>query len=216
MQSFVFLYTFGSGLTSVQAPPAQAAYPPPQAGRYDHAPLPLRLEAEPVVREGLGPSSHDLSIPSDRSDLASLPSNVMRTMPYTTYIAVGSYAIIVGSEDAAWLELCLLMNEILNAVFKFIPARIVGKQASLLRRPAGAADRFSDRTLRKPRAEFQPQTPRVGQESSRFLHLRGSRSVSAELVRSTWLSNSACYGCLTMQTTTRHMMAMVVALRESE
>ena len=27
---------------------------------------PLRLEAEPVVREGLGPSSHDLSIPSDR------------------------------------------------------------------------------------------------------------------------------------------------------
>ena len=89
-------------------------------------------------------------------------------------------------------------------------------KASLLRRPAGAADRFSDRTLRKPRAEFQPQTPRVGQESSRFLHLRGSRSVSAELVRSTWLSNSACYGCLTMQTTTRHMMAMAVALRESE
>ena len=27
------------------------------------------------------------------------------------------------------VQLCLLMNEILNAVFKFIPARIVGKQA---------------------------------------------------------------------------------------
>lgn len=80
------------------------------------------------------------AVGKERSDLASLPSNVMRTMPYTTYIAVGSYAIIAGSEDAAWLELCLLMNEILNAVFKFIPARIVGKQASLLRRPAGAAD----------------------------------------------------------------------------
>ncbi|CAJ1400383.1 unnamed protein product [Effrenium voratum] len=76
----------------------------------------------------------------ERSDLWLLPSNVMRTMPYTAYIAVGSYAVIFVSADAALLEVCLLTNEILNALFKFLSTRVIGKEALLLRRPRGAAD----------------------------------------------------------------------------
>lgn len=74
------------------------------------------------------------------SDLRLLPSNVMRTLPYTTYIAVGSYAVLCWSREAALLEVCLLTNEILNAVFKKLSTLLLGKEARWLRRPRGAAD----------------------------------------------------------------------------
>ncbi|CAL1153876.1 unnamed protein product, partial [Cladocopium goreaui] len=62
------------------------------------------------------------------SDLRLLPSNVMRTLPYTTYIAVGSYAVLCWSREAALLEVCLLTNEILNAVFKKLSTLLLGKE----------------------------------------------------------------------------------------
>eukprot|EP00435_Cladocopium_sp_Y103_P007065 s2004_g2.t1 len=109
-----------------QVPQVVAPHFQPQASQFEHGPLPLRLEAEPIVRESLGSASKS---PSDAelSDLRLLPSNVMRSLPYTAYIAVGSYAVICWSRAAALLEVCLLTNEILNA-------------ARWLRRPRGAAD----------------------------------------------------------------------------
>ncbi|CAK8999263.1 unnamed protein product [Durusdinium trenchii] len=76
----------------------------------------------------------------ERSDLQLLPSNVMRSMPYTAYIAVGSYALIFWSQEAALLEALLLSNELLNAFFKKLASKLVGKEARWIKRPRGAAD----------------------------------------------------------------------------
>lgn len=73
-------------------------------------------------------------------DAAALPANLMRTMPYTSYVAIGSYAVLFASEGAAWLEVALIASEILNSGVKKILKAIVGSDSKLLRRPEGAMD----------------------------------------------------------------------------
>lgn len=69
-----------------------------------------------------------------------MPPNIMRTMPITIYLAVGGYAAAFRSREAAWLELGLLCNELLNFSIKWSLRKIVGPHAELLRRPEGAMD----------------------------------------------------------------------------
>lgn len=73
-------------------------------------------------------------------ETSSLPANLMRTMPYTSYVAVSSYAVIFMSVEAALLMGGLILNEVLNAGTKWLLRRVSGKDASLLRRPEGAVD----------------------------------------------------------------------------
>lgn len=77
---------------------------------------------------------------TEKSEASLIPSNVMRTIPYTAYIAVGSYAVVFRSSKAAWLEGGLLSNEILNAALKKMLRKIAGPEATLLQRPPGACD----------------------------------------------------------------------------
>lgn len=77
---------------------------------------------------------------AEKSEARALPANLLRTAPYTAYVAVGSYAVIFGSRRGAWLEAGLLLNEVLNAGLKWALKAVVGKDSQLLRRPRGAAD----------------------------------------------------------------------------
>lgn len=69
-----------------------------------------------------------------------IPANLMRTMPYTTYVGVISYAIMFASPDAAWLALALVLNEFLNAGLKKLLTTVLSPEAHILRRPHGAID----------------------------------------------------------------------------
>lgn len=73
-------------------------------------------------------------------DHFSIPANVMRTMPYTSYVAVGSYAAIFLSAEAAWLLFGLGLSEALNAGLKAALRKVFGAENSILRRPEGAVD----------------------------------------------------------------------------
>ncbi|CAE8603121.1 unnamed protein product [Polarella glacialis] len=73
-------------------------------------------------------------------ELGALLPNVMRTMPYSAYIAVGVYAAALRSPLAAWLELGLLANEALNFALKRAFRCLLGSEALLLQRPPDAAD----------------------------------------------------------------------------
>lgn len=73
-------------------------------------------------------------------DHFSIPANIMRTMPYTSYVAVGSYAAIFFSAEAAWLLCGLGLNEVLNAGLKAALRKVFGAENSILRRPEGAVD----------------------------------------------------------------------------
>lgn len=75
-----------------------------------------------------------------KRDAGGLPANLMRTMPYTSYVAVASYAITFASSRAGWLMLALLLNEVFNAALKKFLTLLVGCEAILLRRPVGAMD----------------------------------------------------------------------------
>lgn len=70
----------------------------------------------------------------------SLLSNVMRTMPYTMYIATGSYAIIFGSGNASWFLVGQFGNECVVHVLKKVLQMVAGKDHVIVRRPSGAAD----------------------------------------------------------------------------
>lgn len=54
----------------------------------------------------------------ERSEAAALPSNVLRTMPYTWLVATGAYAVVFRSSGAAWCEAGLVLNELLIAAVK--------------------------------------------------------------------------------------------------
>merc|ERR1719476_1009162 len=60
-------------------------------------------------------------------------------MPYTSYVAVLSYAAIYLSPEAAWLTGGLVLNEVLNAGIKWV-LRKLAPESSMLRRPDGAID----------------------------------------------------------------------------
>jgi len=72
-------------------------------------------------------------------EASAIPANIMRTMPYTSYVAVASYAAIFLSKGALWLLGALIANEVLNAGTKWLLRR-VAPEATLLRRPDSAMD----------------------------------------------------------------------------
>lgn len=69
-----------------------------------------------------------------------IPANLARTMPYTSYVAVMSYAVIFESSAAAWLTFGLIFNELLNAGTKWALLRVTFGNSAMLRRPEGAVD----------------------------------------------------------------------------
>uniref|UniRef100_A0A7S4USI8 Dolichyldiphosphatase n=1 Tax=Alexandrium monilatum TaxID=311494 RepID=A0A7S4USI8_9DINO len=105
---------------------------------------------------------------AERSEVARVPANLMRTMPYTAYVAVGSYAVVCWSRDAAWLELGLLLGEIANAVAKSLLKKVAGPKAGLLRRPEGAAD-SGIYPQHCPRASSSSGMPSGHSQTSAFL-----------------------------------------------
>ena len=77
---------------------------------------------------------------TEASDASSLMANVLRTFPYTTYIATGSYAALTGSTDAATLFFALLGQEAFNYLAKKTCKIIFGKDNATMKRPPGAMD----------------------------------------------------------------------------
>lgn len=67
-------------------------------------------------------------------------ANLLRTMPHTALVAVGSYALIFRSWPAGLLQVGLLLSELLNAGLKLTLRKLAGPGSQLLRRPKGAAD----------------------------------------------------------------------------
>ena len=76
---------------------------------------------------------------TEKADASPLLANVCRTMPYTAYVGVSSYAVVFGSWDAAWFFVGLLVNEVMNHLAKAILKK-AGPSSSLLKRPESAAD----------------------------------------------------------------------------
>uniref|UniRef100_A0A7S1A038 Phosphatidic acid phosphatase type 2/haloperoxidase domain-containing protein n=1 Tax=Noctiluca scintillans TaxID=2966 RepID=A0A7S1A038_NOCSC len=76
---------------------------------------------------------------TEKADASPLLANVCRTMPYTAYVGVSSYAIVFRSLDAASFFVGLLVNEAVNHLAKAILKK-AGPSSSLLKRPEGAAD----------------------------------------------------------------------------
>lgn len=76
---------------------------------------------------------------STHSDGQHLLPNLMRVMPYTAYISVGSYAVVFACSEAGWLFSALMSNEVLNFALKkgFVMA---ASGSELLQRPKGAMD----------------------------------------------------------------------------
>jgi len=90
--------------------------------------------------KSLGQTPQPCTAMTEKAEANALPANLMRTMPYTAYVAVASYAAVFLSSNAAWLMLALVVGEVLNYTMKTCLRALVGPEATLLRRPDGAAD----------------------------------------------------------------------------
>uniref|UniRef100_A0A7S1ADK5 Phosphatidic acid phosphatase type 2/haloperoxidase domain-containing protein n=1 Tax=Noctiluca scintillans TaxID=2966 RepID=A0A7S1ADK5_NOCSC len=77
---------------------------------------------------------------TERPEISCLLANVCRTMPYTSYIGISSYAVVFRSRGAAFLALGLVGNELVNHLVKLILKHLVGGSSAVLRRPESAAD----------------------------------------------------------------------------
>mmetsp|Transcript_19063 Transcript_19063/g.31216 ORF Transcript_19063/g.31216 Transcript_19063/m.31216 type:complete len:189 (-) Transcript_19063:122-688(-) len=77
---------------------------------------------------------------TESSDVSSLPSNIVRTLPYTAYVGTLSYAVIFNSEPARALLMGLVMNELTNHLAKKLIKVVFGKDTQWVKRPQGAMD----------------------------------------------------------------------------
>lgn len=116
---------------------------------------------------------------AEKSEAAAIPANLMRTMPYTAYVAVGSYATIFWSGSAAWLFSALVVGEVFNAGAKSLLKKLAGPKAELLRRPDGAAD-SGIYPQHFPRASLSSGMPSGHSQTSAFLATVLSRYLLAQ------------------------------------
>lgn len=77
---------------------------------------------------------------TEASDAAALPSNIVRTLPYTLYVSAAGYAATFASGDAAVFLVGLVANEVSNHIAKALCKRVFGKNTIWIKRPEGAMD----------------------------------------------------------------------------
>ncbi|GBG33615.1 Hypothetical Protein FCC1311_098382 [Hondaea fermentalgiana] len=77
---------------------------------------------------------------TEASDARALPSNVVRTLPYTLYVGTAAYAAVFASGEALALLVGLVLNEVSNHAAKAACKGIFGKDTVWIKRPAGAMD----------------------------------------------------------------------------
>jgi hypothetical protein len=77
---------------------------------------------------------------TEKAEAWRVPSNILRTLPYTAYTATLAHGIVFGHAPSLHLFGALIVNELSNHAAKAALKKAYGKEHPEIRRPDGAMD----------------------------------------------------------------------------